>query len=104
MFLGAGTYQQIASRVAQGEFAIGFPVDAEALVEYAGSPVKWLPLPEGATHSIMATSLVKNAPRPNAAKLLLEFTLSEEFQRIAAAQNVTPARTGVKSGPRGMVN
>lgn len=97
VFLGAGTYQQIASRVAQGEFAIGFPVDAEAVVEYAGSPVKWLPLPEGATHSIMATSLVKNAPRPNAAKLLLEFTLSEEFQRIAAAQNVTPARTGVKA-------
>jgi ABC-type Fe3+ transport system substrate-binding protein len=97
VFLGAGTYQQIASRVAQGEFAIGFPVDAEAVVEYAGSPVKWLPLPEGATHSIMATSLVKNAPRPNAAKLLLEFTLSEEFQRIAAAQNVTPARIGVKA-------
>jgi iron(III) transport system substrate-binding protein len=97
VFLGAGTYQQIASRVAQGEFAIGFPVDADALVEYAGSPVKWLPLPEGATHSIMATALVKNAPRPNAAKLLLEFTLSEEFQRIAAAHNVTPARKGVKA-------
>lgn len=97
VFLGAGTYQQIAARVAQGEFAVGFPVDAEAVVKYAGSPVKWLPLPEGATHSIMATALVRNAPRPNAAKLLLEFTLSEDFQRVAAAENVTPSRTGTKA-------
>jgi iron(III) transport system substrate-binding protein len=97
VFLGAGTYQQIAARIAQGEFAVGFPVDAEALIKYEGSPVKWIPLKEGATHSIMATALVKNAPRPNAAKLLLEFTLSEEFQKIAAAENVTPARKGIKA-------
>jgi iron(III) transport system substrate-binding protein len=97
VFLGAGTYQQIAARIAQGEFALGIPVDAEAVVEYEGSPVKWIPLREGATHSIMASALVRNAPRPNAAKLLLEFTLSEEFQRIAAGQNVTPARRGVKA-------
>jgi iron(III) transport system substrate-binding protein len=96
VFVGAGTYQQIATRVAQGEYAIGFPVDADAVLELKGAPIKWIAPTEGVTYTIMGIGLVKNAPRPNASKAFIDFTLSDEFQRVAG-KSASPIRMGVPS-------
>jgi iron(III) transport system substrate-binding protein len=94
VFVGTGTYQQIATRVAQGEYAIGFPVDADAVLDLKGAPVKWIAPKEGVTYTIMGIGLAKNAARPNAGKVFIDFALSEEFQRVAG-QSGSPVRAGV---------
>jgi iron(III) transport system substrate-binding protein len=96
VFVGTGTYQQIANRIAQGEYAIGFPVDADAVLELKGAPVKWIAPKEGVTYTIMGIGLVKNAARPNAGKVFIDYALSEEFQRIAGHSG-SPIRIGVPS-------
>lgn len=96
VFLGAGDYQQIGTRVAQGEYAVAFPVDASDIVQLKGSPVKYITPVEGVTYTIQGAGLVKNAPRPNAAKLLIDFMLSVEFQRVAGKSSA-PVRTGIKA-------
>jgi iron(III) transport system substrate-binding protein len=96
VFVGTGTYQQIANRVAQGEYAIGFPVDADAILELKGAPVKWIAPTEGVTYTIMGIGLVKNASRPNASKVFIDYALSEEFQRVAG-KSASPIRVGIPS-------
>ena len=59
-----------------------------------GAPTAWLkvePIP-APFHSI---GLVKNAPHPNAARLLIDFLLSEEGQRAFAAVDYLPAMPAV---------
>jgi iron(III) transport system substrate-binding protein len=82
-------------RVAQGAYAIGFPADADVLNQLEGAPIKWIAPKEGVNYTVMVTGLVKNAPRSNAAKLFINFVLSEEFQQIVA-QTDTPVRMGIK--------
>jgi iron(III) transport system substrate-binding protein len=94
--LGAGNYDQIAVKVAQGEYAIGFPADADVITELKGAPVKWIAPTEGVTYTIQGIGLVKNAARPNAGKVFIEFTLSEEFQK-ALARTTAPVRKGIAS-------
>jgi iron(III) transport system substrate-binding protein len=96
IFLGTGTYQQIANMVAQGQYPIGFPVDSDAILELKGAPVRWIALKEGVSYTVMGIALVKNAPRPNAAKVFIEFALSEAFQRVVA-ETSAPVRIGVKA-------
>ena len=96
VFLGAGTYQQIATKIAQGEYAIGLPIDADAVVDFANAPVKWIAPAEGVHHTVMAVALVKNAARSNAAKVFIDFVLSEEFQRVVGDSNA-PVREGIAS-------
>jgi len=55
-----------------------------------GAPIQWLKMPP----MIMAPntiSVLKNAPHPNAARLLIEFILSREGQQIMAANDYMPA-------------
>ena len=47
-------------------------------------------------------SLLKNAPHPNAAKLFLEYSLSEEGQGIYAAAGYLPAHPEVPSRAKGL--
>ena len=42
-------------------------------------------------------ALVKNGPHPNAARLFINWMLSEEGQRFMADQGRTPARKGIPS-------
>ena len=59
-----------------------------------GAPVTWLKLPpiSALMHSI---GLVKNAPHPNAGRLLIDFLASEEGQRTLAAVEYIPAMPSV---------
>lgn len=60
-----------------------------------GAPVKWLNT--GPVVSINATiAVMQHAPHPNAARLFVEYVLSEEGQKIVSKATYPPARPGVK--------
>jgi iron(III) transport system substrate-binding protein len=90
------TNRAILDQVILGQYAIALSIfNHHALLsEQKGAPVTWLkvePIP-APTHSI---GLVKNAPHPNAAKLLIDFLLSEEGQKTFAAVEYIPAMPSV---------
>ncbi len=95
VFLGSGGHRQIVKRVAQGEYPLGLPADVRIVVKLKKSPVRWIAAKEGVAYSIPGAALVKNAPRPNAAKLFLDYMLSETFQ-VMVSQDGTPIRVGIK--------
>ena len=59
-----------------------------------GAPSDWLKL-EPAPVMLDAVGLVKDAPHPNAARLLLEFLLSEEGQKVFQQNEYLPALPSV---------
>ena len=59
-----------------------------------GAPIQWLKMPP-MVMSPNTISVLKNAPHPNAARLLIEFILSEEGQKIMAANDYMPADPAV---------
>lgn len=59
-----------------------------------GAPVDWLKL-EPAPVTLDALGLLKDAPHPNAARLLLEFLLSKEGQKVFAQNDYLPALPSV---------
>ena len=90
------TNRAILDQVILGQYAIALSIFNHHAVLSAqkGAPVTWLkvePIP-APFHSI---GLVKNAPHPNAAKLLIDFLLSEEGQRDFADVGYLPAMPSV---------
>jgi iron(III) transport system substrate-binding protein len=65
------------------------------LMKKQGAPVDWVAMEPAivATHPI---SVVNRAPHPNAAKLFIDFVLSEEGQRIFVQRGRESARAGFK--------
>jgi len=63
----------------------------------AGAPVKLIKPEEGIGITPINQGVVKNAPHPNAAKLWIEWSLSEEGQKLLADQGYGPVRQGVKA-------
>jgi iron(III) transport system substrate-binding protein len=63
-----------------------------------GAPLQWVapdPLIGGDPNKI---SLLKNAPRPNAAKVFIDFMLSMEGQKLLQDKGRSPGRIGL--GPK----
>jgi iron(III) transport system substrate-binding protein len=90
------TDRAVLDQVILGQYAIALSIfDHHADISAKkGAPVAWLkvePIP-APFHSI---GLVKNAPHPNAAKLLIDFLLSEEGQRAFADVGYLPAMPSV---------
>ena len=71
-------------RVAQGEFPIWIPMVYPNVPQMKGLPVKLVMPSEGATYVGYDVAMLKNAPNPNAARLLMDFFLSEEAQLVYA--------------------
>jgi iron(III) transport system substrate-binding protein len=90
------TNRAILDQVILGEYAISLNAFNHHAVLSAqkGAPVKWLKLEpiSGLVHSI---GLTKNAPHPNAGKLLIDFLTSEEGQRTLADVEYLPAMPSV---------
>jgi ABC-type Fe3+ transport system substrate-binding protein len=90
------TDRAILDQVILGQYAIALSIfnhHADISMK-KGAPVAWLkvePIP-APFHSI---GLVKNAPHPNAARLLIDFLLSEEGQRAFADAGYLPAMPSV---------
>jgi ABC-type Fe3+ transport system substrate-binding protein len=90
------TNRAILDQVILGEYPIALHIFNHHAVLSAqkGAPVKWLKLAPiaGLMHSI---GLTKNAPHPNAGKLLIDFLTSEEGQRTLADVEYLPAMPAV---------
>ncbi|MBI4522426.1 MAG: extracellular solute-binding protein [Deltaproteobacteria bacterium] len=68
-----------------------------------GAPIDWVAFEPGIVHTVLA-GINRNAPHPNAARLFIDYLLSEEGQRIYLAESLQPARTGIYAPwfPRGL--
>ena len=90
------TNRAILDQVILGEYPIALNIFNHHAVLSAqkGAPVTWLKLApiSGLMHSI---GLTRNAPHPNAGKLLIDFLTSEEGQRTLADVEYLPAMPAV---------
>src|SRR5262249_36784507 len=69
-----------AQRVARGEYPFYLPMAFSRVLPLKGLPVKLVIPAEGAVYVNFQSSVLKNAPHPNAARLLIDYLLSEEAQ------------------------
>ena len=88
----------LTNLVAAGEipFAIDLYTDDIERLKKAGAPLDWVAFDPMIVHTI-AGGINKNAPHPNAAKLFMDFLLSEDGQRIYQSQNMQPTRRGISA-------
>jgi ABC-type Fe3+ transport system substrate-binding protein len=82
----------VLDKVIAGEYPIGLMTLSyhSTISANQGAPVQWLKMPP-MIMSVNTVSVLKNAPHPNAARLLIEFLLSREGQEIMAANDYMPA-------------
>jgi len=87
-----GNQRVVLDKVIAGQFAIGLMTyNHHAVISKArGAPVAWLKM-EPLVENLGVIALVKNAPRPNAAKLFLEYLVSDEGQKIIREAGYPPA-------------
>ena len=87
--------REAGRRVARGEMAIYMPFMLSDIQNLKGLPVRAVVLAEGAPYVLYATALIKGAPHPNAARLYIDFVLSDEVQLIFARDGFGVVRRGV---------
>jgi iron(III) transport system substrate-binding protein len=85
--------------LARGEYAVYLSSDHPNVIaqRQAGAPIKQIKPEEGIGITPINQALIKNAPHPNAAKLWIEWSLSEEGQKVLADQGYSPVRKGVET-------
>ena len=78
-----GSAREVLDQVIAGEYAIALQIFNHHAVISAkkGAPVDWIKM-EPATGNLSTISVLKNAPHPNAAKLLVDFIISKEGQQV----------------------
>jgi iron(III) transport system substrate-binding protein len=81
-------------RVARGEYAIYLPWLVNYLPSLKGLPVKAAMPNEGVVYLPYASSILTKAPHPNAARVLIDFMLSDEGQAIYASEGLLPTAAG----------
>lgn len=91
-------YTLISELVAAGEFPVAVSLYQHRVDEYRdkGAPIQWIapdPLVGGDPNKI---ALLKNAPRPNAAKIFIDFMLSMEGQKLLQDKGRSPGRIGLR--------
>src|SRR5918996_4473953 len=88
----------LANLLAAGEFGILVNARPEGLDELKqkGAPVEWV-APRPTTANVLPIAVARDAPHPNAARLFMDYVLSEEGQRILSAMSRTPVRPGVST-------
>jgi ABC-type Fe3+ transport system substrate-binding protein len=65
------------------------------LLKKQGAPVDWIAL-EPSLVALHPISIIDRAPHPNAAKLFIDYVLSEEGQRLFANRGREPVRPGIR--------
>jgi iron(III) transport system substrate-binding protein len=84
-------------RVARGEYPIYLPVSLTSVPELKGLPVKFLAPKEGLPYIGYDLALLKNAPHPNAARLLMEYYLGRKMQQNFANLGLLPVTSDALS-------
>lgn len=89
-------YTKISQLLAAGEFALVAFMQVTKLekIRERNGPVDWLPL-DPSLATVSSVAVAKNAPHPAAARLLVDFYLSEEGQRALKEIDKIPLRKGV---------
>jgi iron(III) transport system substrate-binding protein len=89
--------RQLLDQAIAGEFPIALQIFNHHAVISAkkGAPVAWIPM-EPVTSTLSVVSLLKDAPHPNAGKLLIDYMVSEEGQKLFAKANYLPVHPKVK--------
>ena len=87
--------REAARRVARGEMAIYMPFILGDIQNLKGLPVRSVVPAEGAPYVLYATAMLKGAPHPNAARLYIDFAMSDEVQKIFAQDGFGIVRRGV---------
>ncbi len=90
--------RQILDQVIAGEYALGIMMfNHHAVISAAkGAPVKWLPISPSSV-TINVASVLKDAPRPNAGKLFLDFMQSDEGQALFRDNDYLPTNPNVSA-------
>lgn len=83
--------------MARGEYAIYLPWLLNYLPSLKGLPVNAAMPSEGVVYLPYASSVLTKAPHPNAARVLIDFMLSEEGQAIYASEGLLPTREGMSN-------
>lgn len=83
--------RKVLDRVMAGEYAIALQTfnHHSVISSRKGAPVNWLPL-DLSMVVLSTVGVTKDAPHPNAARLLFEFLTSEEGQKIFQKANYLP--------------
>ena len=93
----------ILDQVIAGEYPIGLMMFNHHTVISArkGAPSDWLPM-EPVPVALDSLGVMKDAPHPNAAKLLIEFLLSEEGQLVLKDSDYLPANPKIPAMKPGL--
>jgi len=85
-------YLEVRDMLAGGEIQaqlVAYPAFTQPVID-KGAPIKWA-LIDPALFTGLTLNLSKNAPRPNAGKLFIDYVISEEGQKILADKAQVPA-------------
>jgi iron(III) transport system substrate-binding protein len=94
---------EIVNSIARGEFAVNYPASVRDYVRLkeANAPVELVLPKDGSCEcSTGYVSLLKDAPHPNAARLLVNFYFTEEGQKALVSAGHFPTMPGI-AGPEG---
>lgn len=92
----SGGNGDVLTAVSGGDKLYGMIVDYLPMREAAkGAPVKFVFPQEGVSAVTEPAAILASAQNPEAAKLFIDFLLSEEGQQLAVSQGYLPARDGV---------
>jgi len=83
-------------RVARGEYPLYLPFTLPDILDLKELPVKAIVPVEGCPYVRFDGAMFRNAPHPNAARLLLDFYLGEEVQSIYATMGFRPVVAGLE--------
>lgn len=91
-----GNQRVVMDQVIAGNFPLALMVynHHASISAGKGAPVQWLKI-EPLVADLTTVGIVKNAPHPNAAKLLVEYMFSEEGQRVIADAGYPPSHPKV---------
>lgn len=94
-----GTPRAVLDQVIAGEYPIALQiVSYHAEISAAlGAPTTWLRL-EPVIENYNYVGLVRNAPHPNAARLFIDYVLSEEGQEVFRKAGYIPANPRIPAG------
>jgi iron(III) transport system substrate-binding protein len=84
-------------RVARGEYPLYLPFNVSEYISLRGLPIKAIVPSEGAAYVPFGAAILKDAPHPNAARVFLNFLLSEIGQTMLAAEGFRPAKAGFEA-------
>jgi ABC-type Fe3+ transport system substrate-binding protein len=87
----------VVDQLIAGEYAIALQIFPEHADESAakGAPVKWIAMAPGMSAIVSTTGMVKSSPHPDAARLFLDYMISEEGQKIFRDAFYNPANPKV---------